>query len=203
MTLRTLLILINIAAVVTIIVIVGAKVLSVRRTPTEKSAANQTPFYDDDVMEDTHLTRVLRWALVFSTIVAVVLPLYWLLEPGRQIEETGGFNKRAVERGATLFANPSMEAYDSAKSLQCANCHGADASGGAATFVLTPEAQGDLKANPVKETWVAPSLNDVMYRFNECTTDELTEKTLNCATRAENQVTQVITYGRPGTPMPA
>ena len=203
MTLRTLLILINVAAVITIIVIIGAKVLSVRREPTEKSAPNQTPFYDDDVMEDTHLTRVLRWALVFSTIVAVVLPLYWLLEPNRQAEENTGFEDRAVERGATLFANPTMPAFDSAKSLQCANCHGADASGGAATFILTPDAQGDKNAAPVNESWVAPSLNDVMYRFNECTTDELTEKTLNCATRAENQVTQVITYGRPGTPMPA
>jgi len=202
-TLRTLLILINIAAVVTIIVIVGAKVLSVRREPNEKTPPNQTPFYDDDVMEDTHLTRVLRWALVFSTIVAVVLPLYWLLEPNRQIEESGGFEKRAEERGAVLFANASMPAYDSAKSLQCANCHGIDAGGGAATFVLTPDAQGNTDATPVAENWVAPSLNDVMYRFNECTAEEVTEKTPNCDSRAEQQVTQVITYGRPGTPMPA
>ena len=102
MTLRTLLILINIAAVITIIVIVGAKVLSVRREPTEKPPPNQTPFYDDDVMEDTHLTRVLRWALVFSTIVAVVLPLYWLLEPNRQAEENDGFDeaRRRARRDA-------------------------------------------------------------------------------------------------------
>jgi mono/diheme cytochrome c family protein len=202
-TLRTLLILINVAAVLAIIVIVGAKVLSVRREPNEKTAPNQTPFYDDDVMEDTHLTRVLRWALVFSTIVAVVLPLYWLLEPNRQAEEETGFDKRAIERGATLFANASMPAFDSAKSLQCANCHGADASGGATTFILTPDAQGDAKAAPVSEQWVAPALNDVMYRFNECSDEEVTAKTLNCQTRAENQVTQIITYGRPGTPMPA
>jgi mono/diheme cytochrome c family protein len=202
-TLRTLLVLINVAAVIAIVVVIGAKVLSVRRTPTEKTPANQTPFYDDDVMEDTHLTRVLRWALVFSTIVAVVLPLYWLLEPNRQSEEAGGFDKRAVERGATLFANASMPAYDSAKSLQCANCHGADAGGGAATFVLTPDAQGNTKATPVSENWVAPSLNDVMYRFNECTAEEVTAKAANCESRAEQQVTQVITYGRPGTPMPA
>lgn len=202
MTLRTLLILINVAAVLTIIVIVGAKVLSVRRQPTEKTAPNQTPFYDDDVLEDTHLTRVLRWTLVFSTIVAVVLPVYWLLEPNRQSQETEGFDKRAIERGAVLFANPSMEAFDSAKSLQCANCHGADAGGGAATFVLTPEAQGDKNANPVQENWVAPALNDVFYRFNECTAEEVAAKYPNCA-RVEQQVTQIITYGRPGTPMPA
>jgi len=190
-TLRTLLILINVAAVLAIIVILGAKVLSVRREPVEKPASNQTPFYEDDVMEDTHLTRVLRWALLFSTIVAVVLPLYWLLEPNRQSQEQTGFEDRAIERGATLFANASMPAYDSAKSLQCANCHGTDASGGAAKFVLTPDAQGDKNANPVQETWVAPSLNDVFYRYTE---DE---------TKMWQQITQVITYGRPGTPMPA
>ena len=116
-TLRTLLILINVAAVLTIIVVLGAKVLSVRRTPEERQPANLTPFYDDEVMEDTHLTRVLRWVLLFSTIIAIVLPLYWLLEPGRQSEESKGFEERAIERGATLYANASMEAYDSAKSL--------------------------------------------------------------------------------------
>jgi mono/diheme cytochrome c family protein len=51
--------------------------------------------------------------------------------------------------------------------------------------------------------WIAPSLNDVMYRFNECTPEELTAKAANCTSRAEQQVTQIITYGRPGTPMPA
>lgn len=202
MTLRTLLILINVAAVLTIIVVLGAKVLSVRRTPEEKQPANLTPFYDDDVMEDTHLTRVLRWVLLFSTIIAVVLPLYWLLEPGRQSEESKGFEERAIERGAVLYANSTMEAYDSAKSLACANCHGADGGGGAATFVLTPEAQGDPDANPVKETWAAPALNDIFYRFNECTAADVAEGAPNCS-RVEGQVTQVITYGRPGTPMPA
>ena len=203
MTLRTLLILINVAAVITIIVIVGAKVLSVRREPNEKPAANQTPFYDDDVMEDTHLTRVLRWALVFSTIVAVVLPLYWLLEPSRQAEEATGFDKRAEERGATLYANNTMPAFDSAKSLQCANCHGVDGSGGSKNFVLTADAQGNSKDTPVDTVWIVPSLNDVMYRFNECTTEEATAKAANCETRAEQQVTQILVYGRPGTPMPA
>ena len=40
MTLRTLLILINVAAVLVIVVIVAAKVLSVRREPTERPAAS-------------------------------------------------------------------------------------------------------------------------------------------------------------------
>lgn len=191
MTLRTLLILVNVAAVAVIVVVIAARVLSAQREPTEKDPANLTPFYDDDTLEDAHLTRVLRWALVFSTIVAVVLPLYWVLEPNRQDQEAAGFDDRAIERGATLFANSSMPAYDSAKSLLCADCHGADGGGGAAPFVLTPEAQGNANANPVQESWVAPSLNDVTYRFTED------------PTAGWQQITQVITYGRPGTPMPA
>ena len=191
MTLRTLLILINIAAVLVIVMIVGAKVLSVRREPTERTPPNQTPFYDDEVLEDTHLTRVLRWALLFSTIVALVLPLYWLLEPSRQSEESAGFDKRAIERGAVLFANKTMPAYEGAKSLLCADCHGTDASGGAKNFVLTPEAQGDPNANPVQEVWKVPALNDVFYRYTEDPVKQV------------QQITNIITYGRPGTPMPA
>lgn len=191
MTLRTLLILINIAAVLVIVVIIGAKVLSVRREPDEKPAANVTPFYDDDVLEDAHLTKVLRWALLFSTIVAIVLPLYWLLEPSRQDEETKGFEERAVERGAVLYANKNMEAYDGAKSLLCANCHGTDAGGGSTNFVLTPDAQGDPNATPVQQVWQVPSVNDIFYRYTE---DPVTQY---------EQVSQILVYGRPGTPMPA
>jgi mono/diheme cytochrome c family protein len=42
----------------------------------------------------------------------------------------------------------------------------------------------------------------VMYRFNECTPEDVLAKAHNCL-RAEQQVSEIITYGRPGTPMPA
>jgi mono/diheme cytochrome c family protein len=66
--------------------------------------------------------------------------------------------------------------------LECARCHGAKAEGGAATFLLQPSGPGEL-AKTV--SWTAPSLNDVLLRFSR------------------DEVTQIITYGRPGTPMPA
>ncbi len=185
MTLRTLLVTINVAAVIVIIAVIAYKVISVRREPVEKPAQNLTPFYDDETLEDSHLTRVLRWALIFSTIIAVVLPLYWLLEPQRQTKELEGFEERAIERGAVLFSNASMPDYDSAKSLQCANCHGTDGGGGSTSFVITPEAQGNADAIPRSVTWQAPALNTVLSRFSE------------------EQVNQIITYGRPGTPMAA
>ncbi len=202
LTFRTILVIINVLAVVVILAVIGYKVLSVRREPDEKPAQNQTPFLDDQDLEGSHLERVLRWALLFSTIVAVVLPLYWVLEPNRQTAEAQGFDERAVERGAVLFANDQMPAFDGAKSLLCANCHGTDAGGGSALYVITPDAQGNSKAAPVQVSWRAPSLNDVMYRFNECTAEEVTALARNCP-RAEQQVTKILTYGRPGTPMPA
>ena len=53
-----------------------------------------------------------------------------------------GFEERAVERGAVLFANEQMEDYDATQSLLCADCHGVDASGGSANFVIRSEAPG-------------------------------------------------------------
>jgi mono/diheme cytochrome c family protein len=202
LTFRTILVIINVAAVAVIIGVIAYKVLSVRRTPSEKSPQNLTPFYDDTELEGNHLERVLRWALLYSTIVAIVLPLYWVLEPNRQTAEAEGFEARAIVRGATLYANNQRPAYDGAKSLLCANCHGTDAGGGSAPYTITPDAQGDPNARPVQVQWRAPALNTVMYRFNECTDEDVSEQKPLCP-RAEQQVTQIITYGRQGTPMPA
>jgi mono/diheme cytochrome c family protein len=202
LTFRTILVIINVLAVAVIVGVIGYKVLSVRREPAEKSAPNLTPFLDDDELEGRHLERVLRWALLFSTIVAVVLPLYWLLEPGRQDAEAEGFEERAIERGAILYANKSMPAYDAARSLLCADCHGTDAGGGSALYTITPDAQGDSDARPIQVSWRAPALNTVFYRFYECSETDVSDQVRGC-TRAENQVNDIITYGRPGTPMPA
>jgi mono/diheme cytochrome c family protein len=202
LTFRTILVVINVLAVAVIVGVVGYKVLSVRRQPDEKTAPNLTPFLDDEELEGRHLERVLRWALLFSTIVAVVLPLYWLLEPGRQDAEAEGFEERAIERGATLYSNKDMPDYDPAKSLLCADCHGTDAGGGSALYTITPDAQGNPDARPIQVSWRAPALNTVFYRFWECSEGDVAAQRRSC-TLAQNQVNDIITYGRPGTPMPA
>lgn len=185
LSLRTGLVALNLAAVVVIAAVLVFRVLSLRAARREPLPANLAPPPDDETLEGRKLERVLRWALLFSGILAVALPLYWLLEPYRQSAATEGFDERAVKRGEVLYANDQMEAYDSAKSLACANCHGTDGSGGSASFVLTPAALGDPDARPVQVVWKAPALNDIFYRFSE------------------EQVTQILVYGRPGTPMPA
>ncbi|HET9730710.1 MAG TPA: cytochrome c [Acidimicrobiia bacterium] len=151
-----------------------ATVLSPKRAKSEeKSPANLTEFYKDEDLEGRRLERVQGWALVFAAITAVALPLYWLREPTRQDKANNYFDKNSVERGATLFANSSMTAYDAASSLQCANCHGTKGEGGVAPATI----------NGVKVSWKAPPLNTELLRFSE------------------DEVRQIITFGRPGTPM--
>ncbi len=185
MTLRSVLIAINVVAILVILGVLGFRVLRVRHRPDEKPAQNVTPFHDDDVLETTHLENVLMWALIVSAIIAVALPLYWLREPSRQEALAAGYHDSAVERGHVLYSNKAMKTYDSTQSLLCADCHGTDASGGSAPFVITSDMQPDKDAKPVQATWKAPALNDILLRFTP------------------DQVIQIITYGRPGTPMPA
>jgi mono/diheme cytochrome c family protein len=180
---REALIILNILAIAVILGIVAYRVLSVRRNPDRAEPQNLTPFAEDATLETTRLERVLRWALICSAVLAVGLPLYWVLEPNRQEAEEKGFEHRAEERGATLFANDQMEAYESAKSLACANCHGVKGEGGTALFTLPATQTGT--GRPVQVAWRAPALNTVLSRFTP------------------DQVTQIINYGRPGTPMAA
>jgi mono/diheme cytochrome c family protein len=185
LTLRTGLIALNLAAVAVIAVVLVTRVLSLRASRGERLPANVEAPPGDETLEGSGLTAVLRWTLLFSAILAVALPLYWLLEPYRQSDAELAFDERAVKRGEVLYANDQMEAFDAAKSLGCANCHGTDGGGGSASFVLTGTAQGDPEARPVQVVWKAPAVNDIFYRFDE------------------EQVNQILTYGRPGTPMPA
>ncbi|MDQ1508126.1 MAG: hypothetical protein QOD57_5853 [Actinomycetota bacterium] len=178
MKLHTILFLVNgIALIVFLVVaILGTR----RRKPAPPP--NLTPYYDDETMEGPKLERFLGAAVIFSAILAAALPAYWLLEPGRQKKMDKDFLADSVERGMFRFAKAGTVPPSEVLNLECARCHGAKAEGGAATFLLQPSQPGEL-AKTV--SWTAPSLNDVLLRFSR------------------DEVTQIITYGRPGTPMPA
>lgn len=178
MKLHTILFLVNgIALIVFLVVaILGTR----RRKPTPPP--NLTPYYDDETMEGPKLERFLGAAVIFSAILAAALPAYWLLEPGRQKKMDKDFLADSVKRGMFRFAKAGTVPPSEVLNLECARCHGAKAEGGAATFLLQPSQPGEL-AKTV--SWTAPPLNDVLLRFGR------------------DEVTQIITYGRPGTPMPA
>jgi mono/diheme cytochrome c family protein len=176
--LHTILFLVNGIALIVFLVlaILGTR----RRNPAPPP--NLTPYYDDATMEGPKLERFLGAAVIFSAILAAALPAYWLLEPGRQKKMDKDFLAASVERGMFRFAKAGTVPPSEVLNLECARCHGAKAEGGAATFLLQPSQPGEL-AKTV--SWTAPSLNDVLLRFSP------------------DEVTQIITYGRPGTPMPA
>lgn len=194
MSFRTSLLVLNGLAFLVIGGYVAWRVFNARRNP-EPEPANKAAFLPDEELEGRRLERVLGWSLVFVLIVAFALPVYFLVEPERQVRAEDAFLERSIERGATLFANESSPAYDPVISLLCADCHGVEGEGGSAPFTLQPEAdkcleeqnQGNVEPEclPKRVSWAAPALNTAGLRFDDA------------------QLTQIITYGRPGTPMPA
>ncbi|MEX2100102.1 MAG: cytochrome c [Acidimicrobiia bacterium] len=196
---RDILILINAIAFFGIAAFIAFRVFSLRRNPEPHKPQNLERFYDDEVLEGPHLERVLGVALVALVISVVGLVAYFIWEPFRGADAVEGFKDRAVERGAILFAGTDSPEYDSTKSLLCASCHGSDGRGGVAPFVVksedprcspTQKVNEDLEANqpyclPEQVGWAAPSLQLAGLRYSRA------------------QLTNIITYGRPGTPMPA
>jgi mono/diheme cytochrome c family protein len=199
MSFRTTLILINLVAVAGLLIFIGYRVVRVRRNPESAQPENLTPFFDDDVLEGPHLERVLGVALVALVVSVVALVGYFLWEPFREADATSGFKDRSVARGELLFAGPASPAFDNTKSLNCARCHGDSATGGPAMQVIkSTDPRCDLKQKvnealvakqpyclPQVVSWAAPNLTLAPLRYSRA------------------QLTQIITYGRPGTPMPA
>lgn len=138
-------------------------------------APNRKPYYDDEGLEGPRLTRSLSTGLVLLAVVSVGLPLYWLNEPSRQEGAIETFDQTFVSRGARLFAPTAEGGYN------CAGCHGDKGIGGSAPFTLS-DSDAEFVATV---TWQAPALNTVLLRFSE------------------DEVKEILAYGRPGTPMPA
>jgi mono/diheme cytochrome c family protein len=197
MNVRQALIILNALAVAAIVVVLAVRVFNLRRNPEPHAPQNKTPFYEDADLEGRRLERVLGWSLLFTVVLALALPVYFLVEPDRQESQDEVFDERSIERGAVLFANAQSPDYDPTVSLLCADCHGVDGSGGSAPEVLDPDPEQcpdppdtitedtPEACRPVQVTWEAPALNVAGLRYDR---DALTE---------------IITFGRPGTPMPA
>lgn len=134
-------------------------------------AANRKPYLSDEELEGPKLNLALYSALGLLAVIAVVLPLYWLAEPGRQEGAVKTFDETFVRRGLEIYENGA----------QCVNCHGGAGVGGVANFIINDQ-NGQFVA---QVNWIAPALNNVLYRFDE------------------DQVRYILNYGRPGTPMAA
>jgi len=192
---RLSLVILNVVAIGALFGVIIFRVLSVRRNP-ESSPANLTPFFRDDDLEGRRLERVLGWALIMAVIMVIALVAYFILEPFRSDAARDDFKADSIERGAVLFANKASPHYEAEFSLLCADCHGVDLKGGVATQVLQPEIDKCQKKKnqknpdvpeclPVSVQWSAPDLTLAALRYSR------------------EQLLEIVTYGRPGTPMPA
>ena len=114
-------------------------------------APNRVRHADDDQLETRLLDRNLAWSLVTLTVVSLVLPLYWLMEPARQDNAAYGWGKRVEKRGANNFEEA------------CVSCHGPGGVGGVASYTIT-DADGGFVA---QVEWKAPALTTVLSRFDE------------------------------------
>jgi mono/diheme cytochrome c family protein len=116
-------------------------------------APNRKPYLSDEELEGPKLDKSLTFALVMLAILALVLPFYWLAEPGRQEGAVAAYNLSFEVQGENLYTTGA----------QCVNCHAAGGVGGSAAYVLQ-DADGQFIANA---NWKAPSLNDVLLRYSE------------------------------------
>jgi mono/diheme cytochrome c family protein len=148
-------------------------------------AANRRPYFTDEVLEGPKLDRTLTWSLLSLGFIALALPLYWLREPGRQDGAVRGFDHRAAHRGEELFASATAPEHPG---LGCADCHGPEGVGGSTSYTVQIPADDERntsgEAEFYKGAWTAPPLNTVLLRFSE------------------EEVHDILVYGRPGTPMP-
>ena len=113
--------------------------------------------------------------LLLVTMV-IGLPVYWVLEPGRQAGAVSLKEETFVKWGGELFETTANGGFN------CAGCHGGmKAAGGQAPTAVTDPKTGEVEA----VNWYAPALNTVLYRF---TGDE---------------VQFILDYGRTFSPMSA
>jgi cytochrome c553 len=138
-------------------------------------APNRKPYLDDEALEGRKLERSLGWGLLTLAVVGLGLPLYWLNEPGRMNGAKSDFSTVFAKRGEHLFATTAEGGYN------CAGCHGPAGVGGAYPYTITdPDGKFVAQVN-----WQAPALNTVLLRYSKA------------------EVTYILTYGRPFSPMPA
>ena len=147
---------------------------------SEKLPANLKPYMTDDELEGSKVVKTGLIGLGIAVGLAVVMAAYWLWIPHQQAFFADKFRDQSIEYGAALFQPTTSQRSvrgTEVFGLGCATCHG----GG----------QGDKiegfygPDKTVKVEWECPQLNDVFYRFTR------------------DEVKQILTYGRPGTPMPA
>jgi mono/diheme cytochrome c family protein len=139
-------------------------------------APNRRPYYDDETLEGSRLERVQIIGVLLLVTMVIGLPLYWVLEPGRQAGAVSDKEATFVNWGRGLFETTANDGFN------CAGCHGGmKAGGGQAATAVTDPKTGEVRA----VNWYAPALNTVLYRYSG------------------DEVQFILNYGRTFSPMSA
>ena len=83
-------------------------------------APNRKEYLPDEELDGPKLDKALSFALVMLAILAIVLPFYWLAEPGRQDGAVAAYNLSFEVAGENLYAEGAA----------CVDCHAAGGVGG-------------------------------------------------------------------------
>ena len=157
------------------------------------------PGSPDSTLEGPRLERIQIAGVLFTIVLAVFVPIYWLPEANRQVAFQERFDEESLHRGELIFQNPPpleedpdpLEYKEEERAISlgmgCANCHGGvdaeepenSAGGGLANPAYVDPVTG------AAIQYRAPPLNNVFQRWDE------------------EVVRFTIERGRPGTPMAA
>ena len=138
-------------------------------------APNRKEYYDDETLEGPRLERLQFLGVLLLITMVIGLPLYWVLEPGRQAGADAQKTLTFRGWGEGLFATTADGGFN------CAGCHGGmSAGGGAAPYPIT-----DSTGKTTVVSWAAPALDTILYRYSK------------------EEVKFILNYGRPFSPMPA
>ena len=123
---------------------------------------------------------------------ALFIPVYWFFEPERMAAKESRFHEQSVERGSRYYAlhqDPKTGA-ENFEAIECARCHGLNATGGTNEFLNPSTGQKTLVT--------VPPLNTVYSKF------EANKESFGfpVVKDARQFVTETIERGRPGTDMP-
>jgi mono/diheme cytochrome c family protein len=135
----------------------------------------------DEVLERRQLERVMGWGMLFVLFFAAWLPLYWLGEPNRNVQNEIELIERSTARGGQWF---QIADEDNPTGFGCARCHGSEGQGGSVPFT-TPD--GETIA------YTVPALNNVCGGAS----------TGHAAITSVDDIRATIEQGREGTPMPS
>lgn len=141
-----------------------------KRRAVENVPPAMRPGHSDDELEKSVLERWMAWGVALTLFFAIFFPVYWVYEINRLEAANDDQYVESVVSGEAIYQE------------NCAQCHGGELGGGAATSPY----EGD-------EAWPAPRLDNIVARYDE--NENVSD--------VETFIYNTIYWGRPGTPMPA